>query len=327
VLCLSSARRVQEFGDNIDNILNNGLTWLKEHSSYWSVENLGAAGAKSIYEISIGVRCFYGVGENFPILDKCILELYRSQNDDGGWDASVWSVRRKGETAVYSEVGATSLALEALALHCQSPWVHKYRSSIVWGDNHGIRDYANYFLRGVRWLIDKQSTDGSWNNKSCTPQSGGKIEGDPSLTKTCDALRGILASRSLLPRPPLTETSDIKERDDVEAAIDKAIMWVLSQERPFFDKESDISGWGWSPETIGGIRTPRLENTCSTLETLVRFRRVSLPLLSADALYLIKYQFQEDGNIEDGTWGWSGDTARITLSLIEFYRQLTMRQQ
>jgi len=61
------------------------------------------------------------------------------------------------------------------------------------------------------------------------------------------------------------------------------------------------------------------EDTCLTLETLVKMPGPSLPLLTSNANWLIKNQYKEKGSDEDGNWKY-GHTARITLSLIEYYK-------
>ena len=85
-------------------------------------------------------------------------------------------------------------------------------------------------------------------------------------------------------------------------------------------------GWGWRGENIGEHRIAELENTWLTLETLVQVESpsVSLPLLAANAQWLMKQQrapAADEEPIEDGKWEPFGHTARIALSLIEFYKK------
>jgi len=78
---------------------------------------------------------------------------------------------------------------------------------------------------------------------------------------------------------------------------------------------------------IGDQKIADLENTWLTLETLVQIKseRLSLPVLTANAQWLIKQQHTPaagEDSVEDGKWEPSGHTARIALSLIEFYKKI-----
>jgi hypothetical protein len=57
-----------------------------------------------------------------------------------------------------------------------------------------------------------------------------------------------------------------------------------------------------------------------TLETLVNAPDAPLPLLLSSISWLINNQYQRDGDDEDGNWK-KGHTARIALSLIEYYKK------
>jgi hypothetical protein len=171
----------------------------------------------------------------------------------------------------------------------------------------------------MQWFIRTQNDDGSWNNKSCTPNSKG-IEGYPSITKTCDGVKGILTATDLLPE------LNVKKLATANDAVDKAVNWLLSKEKALYDSTGIIAGWGWEPETIGDLGIDEMQNTWLTLETLVQVASpsISLPLLVGNARWLMKQQHQPEANedpIEDGKWEPVGHTARIALSLIEFYKK------
>ncbi|HEV7396464.1 MAG TPA: prenyltransferase/squalene oxidase repeat-containing protein [Pyrinomonadaceae bacterium] len=305
VLCLNTAKHFPDFDVAIDDNLENGLRWLKEHLSEWAVEDIATTTAKT-YDLSIVIRCCYEAGVNFPALERAWRKLVEAQNNDGGWDDKVWADNHNGLTRVYSDVGATRMALEALAT------VKRYQ------EPDAPLDLGALFLNGMQWFIRTQNKDGSWNNKSCSPNSEG-IEGYPSITKTCDGIKGILTASDRLPE--LNDKHLIAAND----AVDKAVNWLLSKEKALFDQTGIIAGWGWGEEMSGGdLRIDELHNTWLTLETLVQVnpRNISLPLLTANAQWLMKQQHQattDEDPREDGKWEPMGHTARITLSLIEFY--------
>lgn len=306
VLCLNAAEKVGDFNIEISVNLEKGSKWLKEHSDRWSLEKIDVDGSRSVYDVSIVVRACYETGEiGFPSLDKCWRKLAESQNKDGGWDARFWPENHLGLTGVFSDVGATSMALHALATVKQYT---KPRSLLL--------NLNQIFLNGLQWFIRTQNEDGSWNNRSSTAESR-QVEGDPSITKTCDAIKGILiAKRSL-------SDLDAETTAAGNQAVDKAVNWLLSEEKPLYDREGNIAGWGWGSEMIGERKIADLENTWVTLETLVQIESssISLPLLTANAQWLIRQQHDEDG-IEDGKWEPKGHTARIALSLIEYYKKI-----
>jgi len=306
VLCLNAAQEVGDFNIEGSVNLDKGSKWLKEHSDKWSLEKIDDDGSRSVYDVSIVVGACYETGETgFPSLDDCWRKLLESQNNDGGWDARFWPENYLGPTRVFSDVGATSMALHALAT------VKKYTQP-----SHLPLNLNQIFLNGLQWFIQTQNEDGSWNNSTATAQSR-QLQGDPSITKTCDAIKGILIAKN--------SVSELDEQTTATGnqALDKAVSWLLSQETPLYDREGNIAGWGWGPETIGDRRVADLENTWLTLETLVQIESpsISLPLLTANAHWLMKQQHTVDG-IEDGKWEPQGHTARIALSLIEYYNKI-----
>ena len=309
VLCLNAARKFSDFDLPINEDLQRGSRWLKEHSPDWSIENIDIHGSRSVYDVSIVIRCCYETGAaDFPSLDQSWRKLSESQNQDGGWDAGIWADNYSGPAKVYSDVGATSTALQALAT------VKRY------AEPRPSLDLRTIFRNGMQWFIRTQNDDGSWNNKSCTPSSK-QIEGYPSITKTCDAIKGILTAKdsSLDLDPEMMAAGD--------QALDKAVNWLLGQEQALYDREGNIAGWGWGSEMIGEQKIADMENTWLTLETLVQIKAasISLPLLTANAQWLMKQQHKpapHEDMVEDGKWEPKGHTARIALSLIEFYKKI-----
>ena len=308
VLCLNSANHAGDFNPGLDDNLKNGLHWLRDHPESWAIENIETNGSRSVYDLSIVIRCCYEARDvASPQLNEAWHKLWELQNDDGGWDARVWADDYPGLTRVFSDVGATRMALQALAT------VKRYEQP------DSTVDFASIFLKGLQWFLRTQNEDGSWNNKSCTPNST-VIEGYPSITKTCDGIKGILTATNLV--PVLDE-----KLAAANAAVDNAVNWLLSKEQALYDPTGTIAGWGWGDEMIGELRIDEMQNTWLTLETLVQVDSpgISLPLLAANAQWLIKQQHQPTANedpIEDGKWEPMGHTARIALSLIEFYKKI-----
>ena len=70
---------------------------------------------RPIYETSLALRCLCRAGEaRLPDVAGSIAKLAESQNEDGGWDANIWGAELPSKTRVWSEVGGTSMALQAL---------------------------------------------------------------------------------------------------------------------------------------------------------------------------------------------------------------------
>jgi hypothetical protein len=283
VLCLNAATTLEQFRSdaNVEQILGEGLGWLEKHQGEWSVAALPSKREMPVYNISLAIRCFRQAGkdrvkpETFAAVAPCVASLVESQNEDGGWNANVWAPDR-----IYSEVGATSAALQAFGATREA----SYRPTVA---------------RAVEWLMATQNRDGSWNSGSCDYRTRARFKlGDvPAINKTCDALQGLLVAQDDF-GIDLTPS---------QQAITKAVTWLQGQERPIFDSDRNIQGWGWST----------YEDTCLTLETLVKMQDASLLLLSSNAQWLIENQHREDGSDEDGNWPY-GHTARIALSLIQY---------
>ena len=296
VLCLNAARTLKQFKSDADveRMLRDGLGWIeaKEHRGEWSAADLASRRQKSVYNVSLAIRCFREAGkdhastETSAAIEQCVASLAESQNEDGGWNAHVWD-----PPGIFSEVGATSAALQAYG---------------TTRDPH----HEPAVVRAVNWLLATQDDEGSWRDDSCDYRTGArfKLKGVPAINKTCDALQGLLVAQDdfgidLAP---------------CQQAITKAVTWLQGRERPIFDGDRKIQGWGWG----GNEDRSSYEDTGLALETLVRMPGdASLLLLSSNAQWLIKNQHPEDGSDQVGNWH-LGHTARIALSLIQYYRKL-----
>ncbi|HEX4962861.1 MAG TPA: prenyltransferase/squalene oxidase repeat-containing protein [Thermoanaerobaculia bacterium] len=279
----------QGLGDGwVRSAVDRGIDWLMAHRAEWSAEAVPPHEERSIYELSVVIRCLCETGRDREpairsVIALCIARLLAAQNDDGGWDRSIWGTQWPASTRIWSEVGATSFALQILA--CAG------------------RPGSPAALRAIACLAAAQNDDdGSWNI-----MIGRHLldRGARSVTKTCDALKGILAGRRLS-----FDLAPYEER------IAKAVEWLQRREQPIFNEASNITGWGWVSDELS-----TLENTCHTLETLLQLEDASLPLLTSNASWLMRSQFRTPGSAEDGKWA-NNDTGRITLSLLEFHRAI-----
>jgi hypothetical protein len=168
----------------------------------------------------------------------------------------------------------------------------------------GDMAYRDQASRALAWLVRVQNEDGSWNFGSCQPGVN-RLTGFPNIVRTCEALQGIIAAR----------TFDVGA-EGLESAIASAVEWIRAQEQPIFDSDRKIAGWGWAD----------YENTCLTVETLAKLPESFLPMLSPNARWLVDSQTRRDNDPEDGNWP-QGHTARIALSLIEFYKRVRAGEQ
>lgn len=266
-----------------------GIDWLLARRDHWSVESIPPEEERSIYELGLVIRCLCETRQGQDpeirrLIGVCVDRLAADQNGDGGWDRSIWGARWKGPTRTWSEVGATSFALQALAAA-------------------GSRGSASAIRKGIDCLAQAQNEDGSWNIMISRELLN---RGERSVTKTCDALKGILAGRKAG-----VDLDPYRER------ISRAFDWLQHREQPMFNSARDaITGWGWHSDEISTI-----ENTCHTLETLLQVEDASLPLLTSNASWLMQCQFLMPGSLEDGKWA-HNDTGRITLSLLELHKAI-----
>ncbi len=253
--------------------IEKGKKWVQRFADGWK-------DSFPVYDISLFVVVMSQLGfrEDRGVLKFAGL-LESSQNGDGGWNSNISINSDHKPKAEYSNVGATSFAIKALAETLEK----RFEKSIH---------------LGVSWIAARQNHDGSWNDGCCNPGEV-TLKGEPKVTKTCDAIQGILIGSSF--------TSD--EETHHGKAIEKAVDYIKKQEKPIV-KNDEIEGWGW--ET--------LEITCLVLETLVNIPHPYLPLLLANAEWLLKMQENRILSPEPGAWV-EGLTSRIALSFLEFYKR------
>jgi hypothetical protein len=171
--------------DEVTALFHSGAQYLEQHPEKWSVESLSDTGGMSFYELGLMAQCYTqaarGVFRRETVLRVYhnLNRLVQAQNRDGGWDASLWGSAVTTPTRVWSEVGATSVALHALAA------------------THDLR-FRMTMERGLRWLVQTQNRDGSWNDGSCDPaQPDYWVMGRADLEKTGMALLSILAGEAV----------------------------------------------------------------------------------------------------------------------------------
>jgi hypothetical protein len=288
VLCLLHTQTIKAFTFDVDiaAMLDRGIRWLRDKPYEWDATTIAANGMLSVYHTALAVRCFSQAGQtDFSAVPDGLAALADAQNADGGWDAHLWGPEIPSLTKVYSEVGATSYAIQALA-------------------ETGDMQYADGVRRAIDWLLAMQNDDGSWNYGSCHPGTT-DLSGTPDIKKTCEALQGILVGK----------TYSVWDATFM-ASIDKAVEWLQGQEKPIFDENKQIEGWGWFSSIFD------YEVSCLTLETLVKMPDPPLTLLGSNVNWLIKSQCTDANRLENGSW-LQGDTARITLSLIEYYKTIS----
>lgn len=284
-----------EYAVTLEEMLRRGGAFLEQRPDLWAPEMLPGSGAISVYDVSLMARSFYRVGRRI-LRREAAMRVYRglerlhhAQNEDGGWDASIWGSDIGTPTRQWSEAGATSEALQALA------------------ETHDARFQAA-MDKGMQWLVHTQNPDGSWNDGSCDPALPGfQLAGGPSFLKTCDAVHGILSGMALdLPLQPY------------RACIALAVDWLLCQVQPVLERQRLISRWGYT--------TADYENTALLLELLLRLPEVSLEDLAPYAAWLSQNQHRQADDPEDGCWV-MGHTARTALVLANFARRVTDRMQ
>ncbi len=109
--------------------------------------------------------------------------------------------------------------------------------------------------KALAWLIRTQNEEGSWNFGSCQPGAS-MLSGPPTFVRTCEALQGIIAATVLK-----------VSVEGMERSIAKAVEWIRTQEKPIFDSDRNIKGWGWESSTS------HYEDTCFTVETRLEWFR------------------------------------------------------
>jgi hypothetical protein len=277
--------------DEVEEMLHGGVAYLEQHPECWSADTLAQVAGLSIYEIGLMVRCFYRVGRVFLRREstlrvyRSIDRLYHSQNADGGWDAHIWGYEVITPVRVWSEVGATSAVVQALA---------------ETGDDR----FCATAEKAVRWLAAVQNQEGSWNQGSCHPAwPAFQLSGQPALSKTCDALQGILAAERLG-----------VSLQPYQGCIRRAVDWLYSQDKTIAEQHSPAGSWRW------GYTRADYEKSCLMLEFLNRLPDASTEVLASNTAWLIRGQRRQEDDPNDGNWV-MGHTARIALALVEYSRR------
>ena len=285
LLALEAARQLGIVSDSTE--VERGFSWLTANPDKWSLTHIPPDGWGSIYEASLVIRCFIKNGRTFNAVDSSLKEILRRQNPDGSWDAAYPGAECFEKTKLESDLGATSMALQALAAV-------------------GNGEFESVMEGGLRWIFSKQHPGGSW--PSGPNETSFDKRNQPSLSKTCDALSGIAAARN----------AGVKL--DSSRVVSNALDWVFQQEKFL----SHASGWGYN-QVYEVDKNSDLVSTCLVLEALVQTHNVELPLIAPYAHLLVAAQFDRVGSPEDGMWK-LGDTFRITLALIQYWVKINARQ-
>jgi hypothetical protein len=274
-------------------LLRRGCAYLEQRPEQWAADSLSDGGAISIYGFCLIARIFFHGGREFLRRETAVRvyrgieHLYHAQNADGGWDANLWGYAVQTPTRVFSEVGATSAAVLALAEVDDERLVAATE-------------------RAVRWLLSTQNIDGSWNNGACRPDLPPfSLTGDPRISKTCDAVCGLLASQAI----------DL-DAEPYRSAVRRALAWLHRRVQPVLEKHLHPAGWGW------GFSAEDYLNVNQMLETLLALDDAPAPLLAAHARWLLQGQHRAGGDLEDGQWV-VGHTARIALALESYLHRLS----
>jgi hypothetical protein len=286
LLTLLKARRVLELDPPVDPLVVQARDWLKGHSSTWELHDIPSGAERSSYEACLAVRSLCEAGDaSFHAVSRTLEWIVTNQNDDGGWDARIRRAEDSWPRRVYSEVGATRMAIQALVVAA----------------NPALRQVVS---KSARWLESVQNEDGSWNSGSCHPGQT-KPMGQPSISKTCDALQGIASAARAGIRLP--------KHDDI---LRRAVDWIMAREQLRRTQDGGQLGWGYDDPEM-----PDLDSTCLAMETLVSIPEASMPAVTTNAIWLMEAQYSEPGSVEDGKWSY-GDTFRITAALLDYYAKI-----
>jgi hypothetical protein len=262
-----------------------GFQWLLDHREGWSIDSVLPRGRGPVYDATLVMRCAYRTGRaGRPEVAELLARSLKVLNGAQNDDGG-WDAYVWGSEPEGPTRCWSDVGATSTAIR-----------TLVLSGEAGFEDAVR---RGVEALVRHQRADGGWAILFSEPDA-------PSANKTCDGLRGILAAcRAGLDLEPY------------RAAVERAVAWLRRDERPVVDRERGVSGWGWS----GSELSSALETTCLILETLVHMSEIPLPLLASNARWLVESQLRSPGSPEDGDWP-NKDTARIALSLLEFYRQI-----
>jgi Squalene-hopene cyclase C-terminal domain/Prenyltransferase and squalene oxidase repeat len=275
---------------SIEPKINQGVAWMKHHENTWCIRDIPTHGGKSIYDASVSLRSLHRASvPDFEQHLGCIRKIADAQNSDGGWDANIYGSEFVGEKRVWSAVGATSMALQALVAT-------------------GEEQYKLNVKNAIHWLARTQNENGSWNDKSCTSESGGKIEGNPGINNTCDGITGLLCHKAFKMQPWFNENK-------FNENIQKAVKWLLEKEQILASSSDNSMGWGYRDEPNAGGNNPDLVSTCLIVESLMGIEDSPLPALTINMQWII--------NLQDSSGSWMyGDTFRITFAMINFYNTI-----
>lgn len=271
-------------------LLRRGCAYLEQAAEQWAADTLPAQGALSIYQLSLMSRVFFNGCRAYFRRDtgvrvyRSIAHLYQAQNEDGGWDACLWGYDVTTPVRVFSEVGATAAALRALAQVADERLLAATE-------------------RGVHWLINTQNVDGSWSSGSCRPDLPAfTLTGDPRVSKTCDAICGLVCSHSF-----------DGEAEPYRTVLRRALVWLQRRMQPVLNKHRNPAAWGW------GFTADDYQNVLQVFETLLALPAAPRALLSPYAGWLLRGQHRAGGDAQDGAWV-LGDTARTALALEAYLR-------
>lgn len=199
VLLLHQARDLG-FDDGTRSI-SRGLEWLVDNRGSWSLDADEIHGVgNSVFEAAVALRCVLATGAaSQPAvrrsIERSIARLLDEQKAAGNWEPTLFGRGYQGERGVsWHDVAATSFAVQALAEASSGAAVQAAGQA-------------------VRWLIGEQNENGSWNGFLTVPHTPRAV---PSVNKTCDALKGLLAGRRL--------GIDVSL---YQARIEKAVRWML----------------------------------------------------------------------------------------------------
>jgi hypothetical protein len=219
-LCLNAARELDDpkFDDvGIEAARLRGIEWLNRHTEGWFY-GYRRGELLPVYNVALAMVCYYEIGPDrfgeayTSGVREGAKRLIESRCRDGGWRARNWDVSANNDIESHtSEAGATSFALRACSAFLG-------------------KDGTNVIEEAADCLVRLMNIDGSWSG----------FEGQPSVTKTCDGVLGLVASM---------EFGVVKS--EYSAAIDQAIVWLQNQEEPVV-LDGLIEGWGWDyvPEEI-----------------------------------------------------------------------------
>ena len=98
ILFLNAARELfgASVGREVEDLIRRAVQYLDYHPELWAVEAIATTASMPVEDISLMARCFYRAGrahlrrESAARIYRGIDRIYRSQNEDGGWDGRVW---------------------------------------------------------------------------------------------------------------------------------------------------------------------------------------------------------------------------------------------